>query len=791
MISRIYHIFFLLIIAIPLNANVNGVTSQDFGKNRVVLKHNDAKGASKQLKQEMFCKVVNGTKLPCTNTIFVIQSDFELAESITIPDGCVLEFDGGILRNGIINTNGCYIDASLYQIFDNIEFNKVDLYAGSLEVIDNIYIKVLKDNSFINRKTNTLIKANSIVNRRYTYRITGKSTAPLTEKKVVSIIFNGQKYKIAEITPDKKYDLKYDYTHVVGISNSTGEMVSGIVNNLKGITFYAVSPLDYINNSVVKNKEIQPEWFGAKGDNQNDDSYAFNTALDLAYYSDSKVVVGNGVYRIDDALVVHTHTNLVGVVPSVENPANGYFSVNTDIGIIIFDRNNPSGSYTLDSFGFKPFSNRYKYNYTGIKIYHSQNYAKISNIAILNPKQGIEVDAIGGVQTLRCEDISVWCHEDKESVAITAKCRLNGWFNANYFRLSRTAHCGGVAFKAGSNNILDGGACETNTGVHYLISLDGGATLIARGGFYNEEGHFAKLRNSSCLIIEGESFLIGSLDCDNTSYVSHSARNVQTKNGIINNSVVYNDMVKAHYRVFSKMTSLWFETISRKIIRPLELGDDYSPVMYNGRYFTMGYCKIPMDGIDISEKTIAIRVISPAALSSEDKTYPFYLNVDLPQSLSSPRVRYSQARSVSLENTSILYSSEGVSQGSIEKGERYIFIPYGKGEFILNNFASNGNPSFMISDIYVIDRNIQEINKGNEKLRIIDVLNYLDSYVNEEGLLYGYNKGGTEERPINLTKHDEGFEYFDTTLHMPVYWTGDISIGDKGWVDAMGNYPKP
>ena len=103
---------------------------------------------------------------------------------------------------------------------------------------------------------------------------------------------------------------------------------------------------------------------------------------------------------------------------------------------------------------------------------------------------------------------------------------------------------------------------------------------------------------------------------------------------------------------------------------------------------------------------------------------------------------------------------------------------------------SVGHPSFMISDIYVIDKDSKDIT-GNEELRIIDVLNSLDANVQFEEFLLGYNKGTSKERPSDLTKEDEGFEYFDTTLHKPVYWAGDVSIGDKGWVDAMGNYPKP
>ena len=34
-----------------------------------------------------------------------------------------------------------------------------------------------------------------------------------------------------------------------------------------------------------------------------------------------------------------------------------------------------------------------------------------------------------------------------------------------------------------------------------------------------------------------------------------------------------------------------------------------------------------------------------------------------------------------------------------------------------------------------------------------------------------------------------GYCFFDTVLNKPIYWTGDITKGDKGWVDALGNKP--
>jgi hypothetical protein len=70
------------------------------------------------LTQDMLYKGAQGFREPNTNTIFVIRYDFTLGEDITIPDNCVLEFDGGSISGAYTLTgNGTGIHASLVQIF--------------------------------------------------------------------------------------------------------------------------------------------------------------------------------------------------------------------------------------------------------------------------------------------------------------------------------------------------------------------------------------------------------------------------------------------------------------------------------------------------------------------------------------------------------------------------------------------------------------------------------------------------------------------------------------------------
>ena len=73
------------------------------GMGRVVLKKNIVNNVN-TLTQDMFYKGEVGSRVPNTNTIYIIRYDFTLGEDITVPANCVLEFDGGSLANTSGNT---------------------------------------------------------------------------------------------------------------------------------------------------------------------------------------------------------------------------------------------------------------------------------------------------------------------------------------------------------------------------------------------------------------------------------------------------------------------------------------------------------------------------------------------------------------------------------------------------------------------------------------------------------------------------------------------------------------
>lgn len=71
------------------------------GMGKVILRKNMVYGVN-TLTQDMFCKTENDRLVPNTNTIYVIRYDYILGENITIPENCVLEFDGGSINGEYI-----------------------------------------------------------------------------------------------------------------------------------------------------------------------------------------------------------------------------------------------------------------------------------------------------------------------------------------------------------------------------------------------------------------------------------------------------------------------------------------------------------------------------------------------------------------------------------------------------------------------------------------------------------------------------------------------------------------
>lgn len=78
--------------------------------------------------------VITQSMMQWPNTIYVIQYDYDLqGETITVPENCVLQFEGGKLSNGVVMGTNTNIKADIYEIFN---FNLTPLWTWN---IDEVY----------------------------------------------------------------------------------------------------------------------------------------------------------------------------------------------------------------------------------------------------------------------------------------------------------------------------------------------------------------------------------------------------------------------------------------------------------------------------------------------------------------------------------------------------------------------------------------------------------------------------------------------------------------------------
>lgn len=89
-------------------------TANFSGLGRVYLRKNIA-GGKNILTQQM---------INLENTRYILQYDYDLnGQTITIPEGCVIEFEGGSISNGILNGSDISIISNSSNIFSNVTLN--------------------------------------------------------------------------------------------------------------------------------------------------------------------------------------------------------------------------------------------------------------------------------------------------------------------------------------------------------------------------------------------------------------------------------------------------------------------------------------------------------------------------------------------------------------------------------------------------------------------------------------------------------------------------------------------
>lgn len=195
--------------------------------------------------------ILTQSMLQWPNTIYIIQYDYDLnGETITIPAGCTLQYEGGSICNGNINYTDTKIQGyeSLSEVVESGTAIHIDNDNRQLEG-NGMDCVILKKTPYLTK--DMVSKPNTIYIIRYNY--------DLNE---------------AEITIPENCVLQFE-----GGSLSNGTII-GIETIIKSIPYYIFNNTELKGN--FKTSEIYTEWFGAKGDNNTDDTAFMQKTIDLS-----------------------------------------------------------------------------------------------------------------------------------------------------------------------------------------------------------------------------------------------------------------------------------------------------------------------------------------------------------------------------------------------------------------------------------------------------------------------------------------------------------------------------
>lgn len=130
-------------------ADKNYNTTDYSGLGRVYLRKNIQSVVNPNTEITYSTNLLTQDMLSKENTIYIIQYDYSLNyQTITIPEGCVLQFEGGSISTGTLSGNNTIITAEPYNIFKTIGF------AGTFNIEKVIpeWFGAKGDNSTINTK---------------------------------------------------------------------------------------------------------------------------------------------------------------------------------------------------------------------------------------------------------------------------------------------------------------------------------------------------------------------------------------------------------------------------------------------------------------------------------------------------------------------------------------------------------------------------------------------------------------------------------------------------------------
>lgn len=731
------------------------------------------------------------------NTIYEIRYDFDLnGETINVPENCTLKFEGGSISNGTIRNviiYGDYIRCSCN--IENCSFipNYVTYtqFGALMNGTSNDYDSIRKCHEFANKYKLKVVQDNGTIIIHSTSKIPVETDTDLS--KCTFLISNdyvyGEGYNIQESADNQFID-------VSSIANSNKNIFAKGVNNLYSLSPYKESFFKIEGSRILGNR------VGSSIHYKNQECFTISSEgaiIDGDLYCD---------YTKDDITLQYKSikTNPIIVkLPKIEFNTSlvlnyqGIFSVNRNNSTIIM----PSSL-----------------NYIN---YPSEGGESSSVPYIVNCEDSYGIKVIGGkgenkgriigedlqrtcyiIRFTRCSQIEItglnyyrgWGALNTEFIKTiyVHNCILNRF--DNHFGISNLIFCNSKV--VGNNNAVNIGYGNGYANIYNIEWL-----YIRTNS--NSQTRFLLFRADLGLPYEGtinihdikiESGLsnvnlgIVSLSIQNFNYDNYIST-LQTKAIIINNVDVSGNQIGS--------------------LSIVTLNNERSDKSYKVSNVTINNINTTLNGCLIGASTnvtLGTLRISDSRLDNMTTNYDYITNAGS-QYIGTIYVNNSIIPSISLP-INIVYGGSFIVDNSEILGSRiyqsklntyisnsiiYPFVNDSRNEFYtdkyhLVNCRFLSNKSLDSNDLYLYGKdNIECTCIG---LRCALTVHYVtgktfnnvffDYSVNKRRTFLAYNSssslsGNSSNRPTN---EYAGFQYFDTTLKKPIWWTGEK------WVDATG-----
>lgn len=555
----------------------------------------------------------------------------------------------------------------------------------------------------------------------------------------------------------------------------------------------------------IGNNSISVIDFGATGDGVTDDTTAFNNSVTAC----DNVVVPNNTYLIDAEVSINLRTDNTlslcqGTILKAKTTSNGYYqiinvencsNVHIEGGSLLGEKDTHTGSSGEHGFGVRIYKGS-NVSITGVRMNNFWGdgiYVGARNAQTGDRSENIIIDNVK-IHNCRRQGISVVAASD-----ITIK-------DTEIYQISGTAPQAGIDFEVNYpeypnlNCVVRNCYIHNNAGPSIVVgrTLDG---LVVDGCTIDSftSSHYGKnIRITNCEILNSLKIGNDTTNYETTHYIENCILNKVTLSNLVN--VELRGCSLKGQLITEKNTDVSATNINAEIydctFQSPYIDEDYDFLETDSAIdhflFATG-SSAPFNRLYVHGSTFNYRSVAGTRFSYSDVclvegcTFKFKEISNV--AITSSAYGILDVNTPSLEGTKCSFIGNIFDFSDVASYSPLGLIrPTGETLEIINNNIFTNSSLGTIS--FRSDTSLKITLKGNfyPKYTSFGRFNNATSII-RNGNTYASSvdgdnlKGTTSNRPT-LDAPNAGFQYFDTDLGKPIYWTG------SKWVDATGNNPE-